>query len=644
MEPAVMIRSRLDDRETGAKVSRHDRDHRLRNGKPAQRSEGRRGRGPQSRSDRGPAIAASGQPCDSARRGRICRRHGRAAPHRARCCLRGGRACRQAVPGGLPGASAPVRYEQRGRRAHGARSPAREGDPVRPQAWPEDPPHGLEHALGPPARPPARRPGSRAVGLLRPLVPRCPRSRSRHRRRRPLSRSLRRYRLARQPDGLPVPSREEPARGTGDVCQLRRFVGAGTQDIDPWSGEQEIPADCKGDQVSSNHIHTWEPIWDLPEDWKTSLQNANVLALMRTWHERMGELRTKDLYKTFVEKLKRQWAIETGVLEDIYTLSEGATLALIQGGLDAALITHGDTDGEPEDVILKIKDQHLAIQGLYQFVSGQRPLGTSYIKELHQVLTAHQGTYLARDTLGNLVQRALIRGAWKLWPNNVEHPDGTLFEYCTHEQVSIEMERLVSLHESHVEMNVPPDIEAAWIHHRFTLIHPFTDGNGRVARCLATLMLLKENWLPLLVTRKERTAYIDALRAADSGNLKPLVNLFGELQTRAIREALSLSEDVVKDSTAIEEILESAKQKFNQRRLEHDKQIRKSISTADSLVVLAAKRLEEIAAEVQELFVDEKAQYKAYEFHATSGSGKAKYHYHQIIQCASELHYFANRS
>ena len=105
---------------------------------------------------------------------------------------------------------------------------------------------------------------------------------------------------------------------------------------------------------------------------------------------------------------------------------------------------------------------------------------------------------------------------------------------------------------------------------------------------------------------------------------------------------MSLSEDIVKDSTAIEEILESAKQKFNQRRLAHDKQLRKSISTADSLVVLAAKRLEEIAAEVQELFVDEGAQYRAYEFHATSGSGKANYHYHQIIQCARELGYFAN--
>ena len=229
-----------------------------------------------------------------------------------------------------------------------------------------------------------------------------------------------------------------------------------------------------------------------------------------------------------------------------------------------------------------------------------------------------------------------------MWPNNVEHPDGTRFEYCPPEQVSAEMDRLIAMHESHVTAEVPPDIEAAWIHHRFTLIHPFTDGNGRVARCLATLMLLKENWLPLVVTRKERTAYIDALRAADTGNLKPLVDLFGDLQKKAIREALSLSEDVVKESTVIGDILDSAKQKFNQRRVARDQQVRRSISTADSLVVLAAGRLREIAVEVQELLDDEREAYRAFEFHATSKDKKANYHYHQIIQCARELGYFAN--
>ena len=296
----------------------------------------------------------------------------------------------------------------------------------------------------------------------------------------------------------------------------------------------------------------------------------------------------------------------------------------------------------PEDVIVKIQDQHLAVQGLYQFVSGERPMSTSYIKELHQVLTAHQESYLARDTLGNLVQRDLSRGQWKRWPNNVEHADGTTFEYCPPEQVSSEMDRLLEMHESHVLKRVPADVEAAWIHHRFTLIHPFTDGNGRVARCLATLMMLKENWLPLVATRKERAVYIDALRSADTGDLKPLVDLFGDLQKKAIKEALSLSEDVVKDSTAVGEILEAAKLKFNQRRSAHDRQIQTSIKTADSLVLAAAERLREIAAEVQEILDLENAEYRAYEFHATSSSPKARYHYHQVIQCARALDYFAN--
>ena len=140
-----MIRSHLDDRETGAKVRRHDRDHRLRNGQSSQRSESRRGRRPQGRGDCGPAIAASGQPCDSARRRRIRRRHGRASPHRA-WRRRSSRLC---APASLAWAfawdfsSCSIRSSEDGEHT-GLGSAAREGGPVRPQAWPEDSPHGLE--------------------------------------------------------------------------------------------------------------------------------------------------------------------------------------------------------------------------------------------------------------------------------------------------------------------------------------------------------------------------------------------------------------------------------------------------------------------------------------------------------------------
>ena len=45
------------------------------------------------------------------------------------------------------------------------------------------------------------------------------------------------------------------------------------------------------------------------------------------------------------------------------------------------------------------------------------------------------------------------------------------------------------LHRNHHD--VAPEVEAAWLHHRFTQIHPFQDGNGRIARALATLIFVK---------------------------------------------------------------------------------------------------------------------------------------------------------
>ncbi len=390
------------------------------------------------------------------------------------------------------------------------------------------------------------------------------------------------------------------------------------------------------------HSLQWEPIQDLPSDWQSSLVDRSTSSMVQAWKEQSEHLREQDLYKNFLAKLQRQWAIETGVIEGIYSLSEGATMTLIEKGLDASLIGHEDTDGDPSDVVAKIQDQHRAIMGLYQFVSGQRQLGTSYVKELHQALTAHQPTYVGRDTLGNLVERDLPRGLWKTLPNNVEHPDGTGFEYCPPEHVDQEMENLIAIHLSHVGDQVPPDIEAAWLHHRFTLIHPFTDGNGRVARCLATLVLLKDYWLPLVVTRRDRTDYIAALRSADRGNLKPLVDQIGSLQRKAIRQALSLSEDVLQEALAMDHILNAVKAKFSRERAEKTAKVNRALATADSLQTLASQRLKDVEHDLQSTFTGEGVKYKAYMYQGTRGQANAGYHRYQIVQCAKDLGYFAD--
>ena len=381
--------------------------------------------------------------------------------------------------------------------------------------------------------------------------------------------------------------------------------------------------------------HAWSPITDLPDNWKESLVNAETFNLVRTWNERVRELREQKFYEDFQARLYRQWAIETGILEGQYSLSEGATTNLIKLGLDASLISHEDTDRPPEQVYAQIRDHHDAIMGVVQFLSGTRPLGTSYIKELHRVLTAHQETYVARDTLGNIVTRKLPKGKWKTLSNSVEHPDGTGFEYCPPEHVNQEMENLIEMHLRHEAEHVHPDVEAAWLHHRFTLIHPFTDGNGRVARCLAVLALLKADWLPLVITHRQRNEYISALRSADDGNLKPLVELIDLLQREAIREAGQLDTE----AAAIGDILEIVERKLDRQQRDETEQ---AFEAADSLQALAKGRLEDISQQIGGKIQGKGQDYRSYVSEGRRGSDKARYNHWQITQIAKACGYFAD--
>ena len=402
---------------------------------------------------------------------------------------------------------------------------------------------------------------------------------------------------------------------------------------------------CSAESVSSMAdfvARKWEPVTDLPGDWRHVLRSPQVEALNQAWLEQAQELREQGIYQLFVQKLKRRWSVETGVIEGLYSISEGATRVLIEKGLNAALIARTETDDDPFSIVQKIQDHQNAIEGLYQFVSGSRPLGTSYIKELHRVLTVNQPTYTARDTLGNWVVRELPRGTWKTLGNDVEHVDGGRFEFAPPEHVPQEMDRLVELHHQHMVDGVPADVEAAWLHHRFAVIHPFTDGNGRVARCLATLVFLKLNWLPLVVTRYDRDAYITALRKADAGDLRPLIDLFGSLQKKAIREALSLSEVVITEQQELSGILRSVKAKFAERRNTEQDQRSRAIVTADSLFAFAKSTLESRATEITAAIQSEGVGFRAFLTSAENGSDRSKYYYKQIVQSAQFYGYFAN--
>ena len=295
-----------------------------------------------------------------------------------------------------------------------------------------------------------------------------------------------------------------------------------------------------------NEIYT-HPIWnpatgiiDLEDDI-SELAASEIPGIKAVWTDQRERLKGTAQLSDFAEKLSREWAIETGVIENLYEIERGVTQTLIEHGFQAELLSHGSTNKPREYVLQLLQDQKDALDGVFAFVRSERNLSTSYIKELHAALLRSQNTTEGIDSQGKNVDVALIKGAWKSQPNYPVR-DGVVYTYCPPEQVASEMDQLISMHIGQVRRAVSSEVQAAWLHHRFTQIHPFQDGNGRVARALASLVLVKDGLFPLVVKRDDKPKYLTALEAADKGNLKLLIELIVRLQLDQYRKATAISE------------------------------------------------------------------------------------------------------
>ena len=289
--------------------------------------------------------------------------------------------------------------------------------------------------------------------------------------------------------------------------------------------------------------HKWKEISDLPEDLD-SLRDRELESLCEVWAREKESIGDDKRVKDFNTELAREWAIETGIVEGVYTLDRGITRTLIERGIDSAYIPHDATNRDPELVARIIQSHAEVLEGLFAFVKGERGLGTSYVKELHSALLRNQDTVVVFDPSGQPFETRLERGLYKAMPNNPLRPDGSVHEYCPPEHVSSEMDRLIEFHRQHAKRGTQPHIEAAWLHHAFTQIHPFQDGNGRVARAIASLVFIKDGFFPLVVNRDDREKYIGALESADQDDLSPLVRLFSLIQKRALTKAIGRAVDI----------------------------------------------------------------------------------------------------
>ena len=182
---------------------------------------------------------------------------------------------------------------------------------------------------------------------------------------------------------------------------------------------------------------------------------------------------------------------------------EGNTLTLRE---TAEVIEHGITvGGKPLRDHLEAIDHHAAVQWMRALASSSSPLDELTVTELHRRIVARSQPEIA----GQYSQhRRRIAGSQAVFPNPAKVPA-----------------LMAGLGE---RLGTAPATHAAAfdLHFALTAIHPFSDGNGRTARLLMNLLLIRGGYPPVAVRPEDRAAYLDALETASlTGDMTPFRTL-----------------------------------------------------------------------------------------------------------------------
>ena len=123
-----------------------------------------------------------------------------------------------------------------------------------------------------------------------------------------------------------------------------------------------------------------------------------------------------------------------------------------------------------------------------------------FIRNLHRILLKEPYDADATTQDGKATKRRIAIGDYKTVPNNVKTSTGETYYFTPPEQVKPAMSDLIDWYRKQEAANEHPVIIAATFHYRFVRIHPFDDGNGRMARLLMNLILIKHGYTVAIIS------------------------------------------------------------------------------------------------------------------------------------------------
>ena len=227
----------------------------------------------------------------------------------------------------------------------------------------------------------------------------------------------------------------------------------------------------------------------------------------------------QDILKRARDIATRAAAVETGAIENLYEVDRGFTFTVAMEALtwQAAATAKGPQFRTLFEAQLKAYDLVL------DFATGRTPIAEAFVRNLHVEICRGQNTYKVITAAGPQDQ-ALPKGVYKTNPNHVLGADGATHAYCPVDATPVEMHRLVEELRGDIFQRAHPAQKAAYAHFALVAVHPFSDGNGRVARARASVFTYRELSSPLVILVEHRPQYFESLATADNGQYQPFVN------------------------------------------------------------------------------------------------------------------------
>ncbi|MCK5542676.1 MAG: Fic family protein [Desulfobacterales bacterium] len=208
-----------------------------------------------------------------------------------------------------------------------------------------------------------------------------------------------------------------------------------------------------------------------------------------------------DLRKALLHQLRNLWTHTSTAIEG-NTLTLGETAFVLREGLTIS----GKPLKDHEEVVGHAK----AIDLIYNLVENQNSFTEKELFSLHKAVQTKEVVDVYKPI-----------GGWKKEPNStiaVVEDKQVVFEYAPPGDVPLLMENWFELYreiDQSLKLNDRKSALAAYVqlHVSFVRIHPFFDGNGRLARLIANIPVLKSGLPPIIIPREQRKQYIDALSA-----------------------------------------------------------------------------------------------------------------------------------